>query len=67
MAGKSSAFNRDDSKEAFAHKQRCKTLPPLQPGEHERLVTAFLAVRSVTVFPARYAAPVEHCPQPARW
>ena len=65
MAGKPSAFERNNSKEAFAHKQRCKALPSLQPGEREHLVTAFLAVRSMTVCPARYAAPVEQCPRPA--
>ena len=66
MAAKPNAFNRHFN-EAFAHQRRCKTLPPLPPGEHERLVAAFLAVRSVTLCPARYAAPVEQRPQPARW
>lgn len=62
VQGKPIAFNRD-SQDVFAHMRRCKTLPPLRPGEHERLVAAFLAVKSVTVCPVRYAAPVEQRPQ----
>ncbi len=57
---------RKQSEEAFAHRRRCKALPPLQPGEHERLVKEFLAVRSVTLCPTRYAAPVEHQQPSAR-
>jgi hypothetical protein len=44
---------------ARAHRLRCKSLPPLQPGEAERLLAGFLATRDVTVCPTRYAAPVE--------
>jgi hypothetical protein len=66
MALKPNAFNKHFN-EALAHQRRCKTLPPLQPGEHERLVAAFLAVRSITLCPACYAARVEQRPQPARW
>jgi hypothetical protein len=66
MQSKPSGFNRE-SQPAFAHMRRCKTLPPLRPGEQERLLTAFLAVKNVTVCPARYAAPVEQCPQLIRW
>jgi hypothetical protein len=47
---------------AFAHRQRCKRLSPIQPGEAEHLVANFLASRTVTVCPARYAAPVEQRP-----
>lgn len=47
------------SQQATAHKLRCKTLPPLKPGEHERLLATFLAVKSITSCPARYAAPTE--------
>jgi hypothetical protein len=47
------------SEQVTAHKLRCKTLRPLKPGEHERLVAEFLAVRNVTLCPARYAAPIE--------
>jgi hypothetical protein len=54
------------SEQAHAHRRRCKALPPLQPGERERLVAAFLAARSVTQCPARYAAPVEQRPQLTR-
>jgi hypothetical protein len=42
-----------------AHRMRCKNLPPMQPGEAERLMAGFLATRDVTACPARYAAPVE--------
>jgi hypothetical protein len=31
--------------DAQAHRQRCKTLPPMQPGEAERLMAEFLASR----------------------
>ena len=40
-----------------AHRQRCKSLPPMQADEAKTLVTAFLATRSVTICPTRYAAP----------
>jgi hypothetical protein len=66
MQGKPSGFNRE-FQPAFAHMRRCKTLPPLRPGEQERLVAAFLAVKNVTACPARYAAPVEQRPQLIRW
>jgi hypothetical protein len=65
MQGNRIAFN-EAFEQAQAHRRRCKTLPPLQPGERERLVTAFLAARSVTLCPARYAAPVEQRPQLTR-
>jgi hypothetical protein len=44
---------------AHAHRLRCKSLPPIQDGEAERLVAGFLAVSDITICPARYAAPVE--------
>jgi hypothetical protein len=50
--------------EAWAHRLRCENLPPLQAGEADRLVTAYLAARSVTMCPARCAAPVEQLIQP---
>jgi hypothetical protein len=31
----------------------------MQPGEAERLLAGFLATRSVTTCPTRYAAPIE--------
>ena len=39
--------------------QRCKKLPPLQVGEAEELVAAFLAGHSLTTCPVRYATAVE--------
>ena len=51
---------------AHAHRLRCKSLPPIQDGEAERLVAGFLATREVTFCPARYAAPVAHRLQPAQ-
>jgi hypothetical protein len=51
---------------ARAHRLRCKTLPPIQAGEAERLVADFLATRDITACPVRYAAPVEQRLQPAR-
>jgi hypothetical protein len=44
---------------ASAHRVRCRRLPPMQAGEAERLVAAFLATKSVTPCPTRYAAPGE--------
>jgi len=55
------------SQQATAHKLRCKTLPPLKPGEHERLLAEFLATKSVTTCPPRYAAPTEQRPQGMPW
>jgi len=52
------------SQEAVAHVRRCKKLPPMTPGEQERLVTAFLAVRGFTHCPARYSAPVNQGADP---
>jgi hypothetical protein len=49
--------------DAHAHRQRCKALPPVQPGEAERLTAEFLANRGVTSCPTRYAAPIEQVPQ----
>jgi hypothetical protein len=40
-----------------AHRQRCKGLPPMQADEAKNLMAAFLATRSVTLCPTRYAAP----------
>jgi hypothetical protein len=48
------------SDQAREHWERCRNLPPLQTGEAESLTTAFLATRSITVCPARYAAPLQH-------
>lgn len=66
MQGKPIAFAREEAERAQAHRRRCKGLPPLEPGEHERLVKEFLAVRSITLCPTRYAAPVERLPPAAR-
>jgi hypothetical protein len=46
--------------------QRCKQLPPLRVGEAEELVAAFLASRSVTTCPVRYATAVEQRAQHSR-
>jgi hypothetical protein len=51
------------SSEAQAHRRRCKTLAPVQPGEAERLMANFLATKAVTVCPARYLVPTEQRPQ----
>ena len=48
--------------EALAHRQRCRSLPPLRPGEAENLLADFLATRGVTVCPTRYVAPIERRP-----
>ena len=51
---------------AAAHWQRCKSLPPMRPGEADRLIADFLAAKSITVCPTRYAAPIESRPQFSR-
>jgi hypothetical protein len=58
MQHKSSFFGAPTAK-AHAHRLRCKNLPAMQPGEAERLLAGFLATRSVTTCPTRYAAPIE--------
>lgn len=62
MQVKSSGVSGMISK-AHAHRLRCKQLPPIQAGEAERLVAAFLATNAITPCPERYAAPVEQRPQ----
>jgi hypothetical protein len=57
--GKTSVVYGRLTPEAHAHRLRCKSLPSIQSGEAERLVAGFLATRSVTACPPRYAAPVE--------
>jgi hypothetical protein len=66
MQGKPISFSKA-SEQAMAHRRRCKSLPPLKPGEQERLISEFLAVKSVTVCPPRYAAPVERLPLSPHW
>jgi hypothetical protein len=48
--------------QALQHRRRCERLPALRDGEAEILVTNFLAARSITVCPTRYAVPVEQRP-----
>jgi hypothetical protein len=62
MQVKANGFGGMTSK-AHAHRLRCKQLPPIQAGEAERLVAAFLATNAITPCPERYAAPVEQRPQ----
>ncbi len=52
------------SEQAREHWRRCKELPPLRSGEAEILMTEFLATRSITVCPTRYAAPLQQRYQP---
>jgi hypothetical protein len=52
--------------EAQAHRRRCMSLPPVRPGEAQRLMADFLATKGVTACPTRYAAPVEQRPLFAR-
>lgn len=65
MRSKPTPFNRF-SEEAVAHRLRCRSLPPLRRGESEALVSAFLAARSATTCPLRYAAPLEQLSRPSR-
>jgi hypothetical protein len=50
--------------DAQAHRQRCRSLPPIRHGEAERLIAKFLATRGITACPTRYLVPIE--PQLAR-
>ena len=50
------------SLQALQHRRRCERLPALERGEAENLVAAYLAARTVTVCPTRYAAPIEQRP-----
>jgi hypothetical protein len=61
MQQKSNSFGRI-SPQAWQHRRRCEHLPPLEAGEAEHLIAAFLAARGVTVCPTRYAAPIEQRP-----
>ncbi|MGA8192788.1 MAG: hypothetical protein WB902_05395 [Acetobacteraceae bacterium] len=61
---KKSNFYGGLTPKSHAHRMRCKQLPPMQVGEAERLVAAFLATNAVTACPKRYAAPVEQRPHP---
>ena len=65
MQEKSSFFGALATK-AHQHRLRCRGLPPIQHDEAERLVADFLATRSITTCPTRYAAPVEQRLQSAR-
>jgi hypothetical protein len=43
-----------------AHAQRCQALPPLRPGEAERLVAEYAARRGgVTKCPAAFLIPIQ--------
>ena len=61
MQQKSAFFSRL-SLEALQHRRRCERLPALRDGEVATLVAEYLAERSITVCPTRYAAPVEQRP-----
>jgi hypothetical protein len=52
--------------ERIVHGRRRPHLPPMQPGEAERLVAEFLSQRRITVCPTRYAVALEQAPQLAR-
>jgi hypothetical protein len=64
--GEKSSFSGMLAQKAHAHRQRCRSLPPIQPGEAERLLAGFLATRRVTACPTRYAAPIEQGPRRTR-
>ena len=61
MQQNSSPFGRI-SPQAWQHRRRCENLPPLERDEAEHLIAAYLAAKSVTICPTRYAAPVEQRP-----
>ena len=50
----------DSVRRKLEHEQRCRTLPPLKPGEAEQLVAAFAAKRGgFTKCPAAYLVPIQ--------
>ena len=51
---------------AKAHRERCRALPPLRPGEVDRLVAEFLANRVVTQCPTMFVTTVSQadCREP---
>lgn len=50
----------DKARRKLEHERRCRALPPLQPGEAERLVAAFAAKRGgFTQCPPAYLVPVQ--------
>jgi hypothetical protein len=59
-----SYFARVLTDEAHAHRQRCKSLPPIREGEAEHLMAAFLATRHITDCPTRFAAPTQQASLP---
>ncbi len=59
-------FSSELATDDCARPMGCRSLPPINAGEAERLVAAFLAARTVTVCPTRYAAPIEQRPQLTR-
>jgi hypothetical protein len=60
------SFFRALASKIHAHRLRCKSLPPMQVGEAERLAAAFLATRNITTCPTRYAAPIMQQVRPAQ-
>jgi hypothetical protein len=48
----------DKQRNAAAHRQRCRGLPPLRRGEAEQLVARFLADRQITQCPTVYLVPI---------
>jgi hypothetical protein len=48
----------EKQRQAAAHRQRCRRLPPLRLGEAEQLVAKFLADRPVTQCPTVYLVPL---------
>jgi hypothetical protein len=63
---RTTSFSGALASQAHAHRLRCKSLPPIQAGEAERLVAGFLATNAITACPTRYAAPVEQRLHPAQ-
>ncbi len=52
--------------ELLARWRRCKDLSPVQRDESDRLMAEFMATRTITVCPVRYAVPVEQHAQVVR-
>lgn len=48
----------DKQRKAFAHRQRCRGLPPLRRDEAEQLVAKFLVDRQATQCPTVYLVQV---------
>jgi hypothetical protein len=56
--GEQSSDRAEAARRAAQHARRCQALPPLRPGEAERLIAEFVAKRGATQCPPAYLLPL---------